>query len=50
MINKVRNTVLRKYVINDLNGEVIVGTFTKKKCKKQIKKSLELKSNKEKRR
>ena len=28
--------------INDLNGEVIFGTFYEKDCKKQIKKSLEL--------
>ena len=44
MIKKVKNTVLRTFVINDLSGEEIVGPFYKKKnCKKQIKKSLELK-------
>ena len=43
VIKKVKNTVSWIYVINDLNGEEIVGNFTKKNCKKQIKKSLELK-------
>ena len=44
MIKKVKNTVPWTYFINDLNGEEIVGTrFEKKNCKKQIKKSLELK-------
>ena len=33
----------RTYVVNDLNGEEIVGTFTTKNCKKQIKKKLKLK-------
>ena len=36
-----KNTVPWTYVINDLNGEEIVGTFYEKDCKKQIKKSLE---------
>ena len=43
VITKVKNTVPWIYVINDLNGEEIVGNLTKKNCKKQIKKSLELK-------
>ena len=30
----------RTYVVNDLNGEEIVGTFTTKNCKKQIKKKI----------
>ena len=40
MIKKVKNTVPWKYIINDLNGEEIVGTFYEKelKKKKQIKK------------
>ena len=36
-----KNTVPWTYVINDLNGEEIVGTFYEKDCKEQIKKSLE---------
>ena len=43
VITKVKDTVPWIYVINDLNGEEIVGNLTKKNCKKQIKKSLELK-------
>ena len=31
------------HVINDLNGEEIIGTFMKKNRKKQIKKNLERK-------
>ena len=42
MIKKVKNTVPWTYVISDINGEEIVG-ITKKNCKKQIKKNLELK-------
>ena len=42
-LKKVKNTVLWTYVIDDLNGEEIVGTFYKKKSKKQIKKNLQLK-------
>ena len=37
------------YVISDLKSNEIVGTFYKKELKEQIKKSLKLKSNKEKR-
>ena len=39
------------YAMSDLTGEEIVETFTKKNCKKKkkIKKSLELKNNREKR-
>ena len=44
MIKKVKNTVLWTYFINgDPNGEEIVGTFYQANCKRQIKKSLELK-------
>ena len=39
VIKKVKNTIPWTYIIGDLNGEKIVGTF----YKKQIKKSLELK-------
>ena len=34
MIKKVKNTVPWKYVINDLNGEEIIGTFYGKELKK----------------
>ena len=34
MIKKVKNTVLQTYVINDLNGEEIVGTFYKNEFQK----------------
>ena len=38
MIKEVKNTVLRAYVINDLKGEEIIGTFYEKKnCERQIK-------------
>ena len=50
MIKKVKNTVPWTYVIRDLKGKEIVGTFMKKNCIKQIDKSLELKSNKGQRR
>ena len=37
------------HFVNDLNGEGILGTFHKSDFQKQIKKSLELKNNQEKR-
>ena len=38
VIKKVKNTVPWTYIINDLNGEAICGTFLRKKnCKKQTK-------------
>ena len=43
VIKKVKNTVPWTYFISDFNSEGIVGTFTKKNYKTQIKKSLELK-------
>ena len=44
VIKKVKNTVPWTYVINDLNGEEIIGTFYEKKLqKKKFKKYLELK-------
>ena len=43
VIKKVKKTVPSAYLINYLNVEEIVRTFYKNKCKKQIKKSLELK-------
>ena len=41
--SKIKNTVPWTYVINDSNGEKIIGTFMKKSCKKQIKKNLRYK-------
>ena len=46
MIRKVKNTVPWMYIINDLNGEKIVGTFHKNQLQKtnpNQKKDLELK-------
>ena len=43
VIRKVKNPVPWTYVISDLNGEEIVGTFYQKELQKQIKNSLELK-------
>ena len=43
VIEKVKNTLPWANAISDLNGEEIVITFYKTNCKKQIKKSLELK-------
>ena len=34
VVNKTRNTVLWTYVINDLNGEEITGTFYEKELQK----------------
>ena len=42
-IKKVKNTVLRSYVISDLNGEEIVRTFYEKKIQKTKQKNLEMK-------
>ena len=41
VIKETKNTVPWTYVINDLNGKQIIGTFMKKSCKRQIKKNLE---------
>ena len=37
MIKKVKNTVLWAYVISDLNGEEIVGTYYQKQLQKTSK-------------
>ena len=37
VIKKVKNTVPRTYIVNDLNGEENTGTFMKKSYKKLIK-------------
>ena len=34
VIKRIKNTVLWTYVINDLNGEEIIGTFYKKELQK----------------
>ena len=34
VVNKIRNTVLWTYVINDLNGEKITGSFYEKELQK----------------
>ena len=34
VINKIKNTVLWTYIINDLNGEEIIGTFYEKELQK----------------
>ena len=39
MIKKVKNTVPWTYVINDLNGEEIIGTFYEKELQKTNKKN-----------
>ena len=41
VINKIKNTVPRTYVINDLNGEEIIGTFYEKELQKTNQKKLE---------
>ena len=43
VIKKVKNTVPWTYVVSDLKDKKICWNVTKKNCKKQIKKSLELK-------
>ena len=42
-ISRVKKTVPWIYVVNDLNGEEIVGTFYERNCKRQIKRNLEQK-------
>ena len=52
MIKKVKNTVLWTYVINNLNGEEIIGTFYEKELQKtnqqefRIEKVIKKKGNK----
>ena len=40
VIKEVKNTVLWTYIINNLNGEEIIGTFYEKELQKQINKDL----------
>ena len=46
MIKKIKNAVPWTYVIIDLKMNKLLECFTKKNCKKQIKKGLELKKKK----
>ena len=41
VVSKIKNTVPWTYVISDLNGEEITGSFYEKNCKKQTKKNSE---------
>ena len=43
MISKIKNTVPRTYVINDLNGEEIVGIFYEKELQKINQEKLRIK-------
>ena len=43
VIKKVKNSVPWTYIISDLNQEKLLKRFMKTNCKKQIKKSLEMK-------
>ena len=42
-LQKAKNTVLRAYVTEDLNGEEVAEKFYRKELQKQIRQSLELK-------
>ena len=44
VVSKIKNTVPWTYVINDLNGEEIIGTF----CEKELQKSNQQKFRREK--
>ena len=52
MVNKIKNTVLWTYVINNLNGEQIIGSFYEKEFQKtnqkefRIEKVIKRKGNK----
>ena len=41
VISKIKNTLPWTYIINDLNGEEILGTFYEKNFRRLIKKNLE---------
>ena len=43
VIKKVKNTVTWTYVINDLNGEAIIGTFYEKELQKPIQEEFRIK-------
>ena len=42
IISKIKNTVLWRYVINDLNGEEIIGTFYEKELQKTYQKEFRI--------
>ena len=42
-IKKIKNTVPCTYLINDLNGKILWAVFIRKRCRRLIRKSLELK-------
>ena len=41
VVSKIKNTVLWAYVICDLNGGKIAGSFYERNCKKQLKTNTE---------
>ena len=41
VVNEIKNTVPWTYITNDWNGEEITEVFTKKNCKKLVKKNLQ---------
>ena len=41
VVSKIKNAVLWTYVVNDLNGAEITGSFYKKELQKLVKKNLE---------
>ena len=45
VINKIKNTVRWTYIINDLNGEKIVGSFNEKELKKKSERIPDRKNN-----
>ena len=45
VIKKVKNTVPWTYVINDLNGEKIIGTFYEKELQKTNQKEFRIEKN-----
>ena len=45
IISKIKNTVLQTYVISELNGEPITGSFYEKELQKKLKKNKNRKDN-----
>ena len=45
VVSKIKNTVLWTYVINDLNGEEIIGTFYEKELQKTNQKEFRIEKN-----
>ena len=41
VVSKIKNTVPWTYVVSDVNGELITGSFYEKELQKQINKNLE---------